>query len=732
MAGAPVRHAPRSRSGTGKQRRVNTGTSTAAAPRPCVLVADDDPMVGILATETLQQAGFDVTLVSEGSAVLPAFDRKTPDIVLLDVEMPGANGFDICAAIRRRPAGAHLPIIMVTGRDDTESIARAYGAGATDFMVKPIAWPVLPHRVGFVIRAHQTTGALRESEDRTRALLQAFPDWVFRVSGEGRVLEHLSGDARSGGGKFVGAVLEDSLPADTARKAREAMQATLGSGGQQSYEFEAGTGPAQKVYETRVNLQPDSTYLFVVRDITDRKRAEARIQYLAYYDTLTGLANRQLFVRELRRAIRACERKASRVAILFVDLDRFKRINDTLGHAVGDALLQSVARRLETCVRPEDFVARPEQRDPPSQVRVARLGGDEFVILLTDIAAPAQAAAVATRVRHALAEPFSSEGRQFVITPSIGISLYPDDGIDIEDLLVKADMAMYEAKDQGRNRHTFFSNAMSDRSVGRLDLENDLRRAIELQQFALYYQPKVDAVTGEILGVEALLRWHHPERGWISPGTFIPLAEETGMMLPLGDWVIGEACRQIRDWGSRGLGHLCVAVNVSTMQFSRDDFIESVLGAVRLHGVNPQRLELEITESLLMRNIEEVTDSLRRLRNAGLKISIDDFGTGYSSLGYLNQFPVDTLKIDRSFVKDLQVSSDDAAICSAIIAMARELNLTTVAEGVELVEQLRFLRRQGCDQIQGFLFSKPLPAAELEELVRSGRRLTIDQIATEA
>ena len=451
----------------------------------------------------------------------------------------------------------------------------------------------------------------------------------------------------------------------------------------------------------------------------------------AYYDTLTGLANRQLFIRDLRRAIRACERRKTRVAVLFVDLDRFKRINDTLGHAVGDALLQSVARRLETCVRPADVVARSGPAEDQGQVRLARLGGDEFVILLTDIAGSAEAAAVATRVRHALAEPFSSDGHQFVVTPSIGIALYPDDGSEIEDLLVKADMAMYEAKDQGRNRHAFFSQSMSGRSLDRLDLEQDLRRAIATGEFALHYQPKVDAVTGSIDSVEALLRWRHAERGWISPGLFIPLAEETGMMLALGDWVINEACRQIRDWSTRGLEQLSVAVNVSTLQFSREDFVESILAAVRSNGVNPQRLELEITESLLMRNIEEVTDSLRRLRNAGLKISIDDFGTGYSSLGYLNQFPVDTLKIDRSFVKDLHLSSDDAAICAAIIAMARELNLTTVAEGVELVEQLEFLQKQGCNLIQGFLFSKPLPAAELEELVRSGRRLTIRQLAVE-
>ena len=697
--------------------------------RARVLIADDDPMVGILATETLQQAGFDATVVSDGSAVLAAFDRHVPDIVLLDVEMPGANGFELCAAIRRRPQGVHVPIVMVTGRDDTDSISQAYAAGATDFMVKPIAWPVLPHRVGFVIRAHQTTHALRDSEARTRALLEAFPDWIFRISPEGRVLEHLSGNALSTGDKFVGTTLEESLPAETARKAREAMQAAMGDGAQQSYEFEVGSGTAKKAFETRINLQPDATYLFVVRDITERRRTDARIQYLAYYDTLTGLANRQLFIRDLRRAIRACERRKTRVAVLFVDLDRFKRINDTLGHAVGDALLQSVARRLEACVRPADVVARSGPAEDQAQVRLARLGGDEFVILLTDIVGPAEAATVATRVRHALAEPFSSDGHQFVVTPSIGIALYPDDGSEIEELLVKADMAMYEAKEQGRNRHTFFSQSMSGRSLDRLDLEQDLRRAIAVGEFALHYQPKVDAVTGTIDGVEALLRWRHAERGWISPGVFIPLAEETGMMLALGDWVINEACRQIRDWAGRGIEHLCVAVNVSTLQFSREDFVESILSAVRSNGVNPQRLELEITESLLMRNIEEVTDSLRRLRNAGLKISIDDFGTGYSSLGYLNQFPVDTLKIDRSFVKDLHLSSDDAAICAAIIAMARELSLTTVAEGVELVEQLEFLQKQGCNLIQGFLFSKPLPAAELEELVRSGRRLTIRQLA---
>jgi diguanylate cyclase (GGDEF)-like protein/PAS domain S-box-containing protein len=693
--------------------------------RPRVLIADDDPLIGTLATETLQQSGSDVTIVSDGNVLLAAFDRCRPDVLLLDVEMPGSDGFELCAQIRKRPGGAHIPIVMVTGHDDTESIARAYAAGATDFIVKPIHWPVLPYRLGFMMRANETTRDLRRSEQRNNALLEAFPDWMLVINAQGRVLERISGSAEATGGLLAGETIEEIVPTDTARKARECMQAAAGTGRPQNFEFEFGANDKQKIYEVRLQYQSDSTFLFVVRDVTERRRTEARIQYLAYYDTLTGLPNRQLFVRELRRAIRASERKKSRMAILFIDLDRFKRINDTLGHAVGDALLQSVARRLETCVRPADFIARAAPDDDQAFARIARLGGDEFVLLLTDIQSQDQITTVATRVRHALAEPFTSEGHQFVVTPSIGISQYPEDGTEIEDLLVKADMAMYEAKDQGRNQHAFARNAKGGILLDRLDLENDLHHAIGTSELTLHYQPKVDAHTGAVISAEALLRWNHPKRGWIAPGTFIPLAEETGIMLRLGDWVIHEACRQISAWAGGHLGNLCVSANVSTIQFARADFVDSVLRAVQQHGIKPQQLELEITESLLMRDLNEVISSLRRLREIGIRVSIDDFGTGYSSLGYLKQFPVDSLKIDRSFVKDLLVSSDDAAICSAIIAMARELKLTTVAEGVEVVEQLEFLRRQGCDQIQGFLFSKPLPPAQLADLLRDSPNLTI-------
>jgi diguanylate cyclase (GGDEF)-like protein len=483
-------------------------------------------------------------------------------------------------------------------------------------------------------------------------------------------------------------------------------------------EFTVGRGKEQQSFEARLRPQADGTLLIVTRDTTERLRAKARIEYLAYYDTLTGLPNRQLFVREVGRAIRAAKRTGHLMALLYLDLDRFKRINDNLGHSVGDALLQNVARRLELSVRPSDVVALPGEPAKPDQARIARLGGDEFVVLLTGLTDEAQTTSVANRIQQALAEPFDCRGHRFVVTPSIGIALYPKDGTDIEDLLVKADMAMYQAKDQGRNGHAFYGESMAVRSLGRLELENDLRRAFEAGEFQIYYQPKLDLSSGVIIGVEALLRWHHATRGWIAPDVFIPVAEETGLILALGDWVIRETCKQLTAWANEGLGHLTIAVNVSVQQFAREDFVDSVLRTLWQFGIKPQQFELEITESLLMRNIDDTTENMKRFSAAGLRLSIDDFGTGYSSLGYLRQFPVDALKIDRSFVKDLHTSSDDAAICAAIIAMARELKLKVVAEGVENVEQLEFLRKHRCDQVQGYLISAPIPVADLQKLLR--------------
>jgi diguanylate cyclase (GGDEF)-like protein len=683
-----------------------------------ILVVDDDEVFSLLASETLQQAGYTALVAATGRAALEILAVQKPDLVLLDVELPDANGFDLCTSIRAASDGADVPIVMVTGHNDTESIERAFMVGATDFIHKPVLWQTLPQRVEFILRAQDTLQSLRISEQKNRALLQALPDTIYIVDGDGILLEHITGVERTAGSSLVGKLLEDVIPADAARAARHSMTAPIDVKRVTTCDFEVGQGPERRCFETRLRPQPDGTLVVITRDITERRRTESRIKYLAYFDTLTGLPNRQLLVREMSRAIRAAQKSGTLIALLYLDLDRFKRINDNLGHSVGDALLKAVARRLHQSIRPSDTVTSPGG-GKASRGSVARLGGDEFVVLVTDLTDEGQATAVADRIRDALGEPFECGGHRFVVTPSIGIALYPKDGGDIEDLLVKADMAMYKAKDQGRNGHAFYGESMAIRSLSRLELENDLRRAFDAGDFQIHHQPKVDLATGTVVGVEALLRWRHATRGWISPETFIPVAEETGLIVALGDWVLRQTCRQLQRWAGTDLGQLTIAINVSVQQFAREDFVESVLRTLQTFSVRPQLLELEITESLLLRNVDDTTACMKRFRAAGLTLSIDDFGTGYSSLGYLRSFPVDALKIDRSFVKDLNAKGDGGAICAAIIALARELKLRVIAEGVENLEQVEFLRRHRCDQVQGYLMSAPVPIEELEKMLRS-------------
>jgi len=683
-----------------------------------VLIIDDDAAFTLLAGETLRLGGFEVEIASNAREALARFEAIRPDVVLLDVEFPGSNGFDLCTKLRTLSPGFEVPIIMVTGHDDTASIARAYEAGATDFINKPVLWPTLPPRIGFILRAQDNLRALQVSEQKNRALLQALPDTIYIVDRGGNLLEHVTGDNKGNGECLVGSQIEAVLPTEVARAARDAIG---GGPTPASLEFVVGRGREQRVFEARLRPQPDGTLLIVTRDTTERRKQKARIEYLAYYDVLTGLPNRQLFVREVGREIRNAKQSGQQLALLYLDLDRFKRINDNLGHSVGDALLQNVARRLEQSVRPATTDLSITASRRAEQPRVARLGGDEFVALLSGITDEEQAATVANRIREVLAEPLDCGGHRLVVTPSIGIAMYPRDAGDIEDLLVKADMAMYQAKDQGRDGYAFFGQTMAVRSLGRLELETDLRSAFENGDFRIFYQPKVDLASGAIVGVEALLRWHHATRGWIAPEVFVPVAEETGLIANLGDWVIAESCKQLSRWSQAGLGHLSIAVNVSVQQFARTNFVDNVLGALRQYGAKPGRLELEITESLLMRNVDDTTACMKRFRAAGVVLSIDDFGTGYSSLGYLRQFPVDALKIDRSFVKDLHTNDDDAAICAAIIAMARELKLKVIAEGVANEEHVKFLRKHRCDQVQGYLISKPIPVDDLEMLLRGAK-----------
>ncbi len=444
----------------------------------------------------------------------------------------------------------------------------------------------------------------------------------------------------------------------------------------------------------------------LMREITERKQAQ--LFYLAHHDGLTGLPNRQLFIDRLGQAIARAEGTDHIVAVLFVDLDRFKMVNDTLGHPTGDALLKSVADRIRGVVRKEDTVAR--------------VGGDEFNVVLTGLGEPEHAASVAQRIVDELSRVHVIEGHEVYGTCSIGISIYPADGADVDALIKTADAALYHAKDQ-RNNCVFFTAAMEAGPRLRPGLDAALRKALERDEFLLHYQPRVDLRTGQVNGMEALIRWKHPDMGFVSPMEFIPLAEETGLIVALGEWVMRTACAQTRAWQAAGLPALRVAVNLSARQVHRKNFVGTVAQVLEETGLDPGCLELELTESMIMQNTDAVRFSLLALSEVGVRISVDDFGTGYSSLSYLKRFPIHTLKIDKSFVRDVTIDGDDAAIVTAIIAMAHRLRLRVVAEGVENEGQLDFLRRYSCDEMQGYLFSRPVAAAEFADILASGRML---------
>lgn len=685
-------------------------SETVEVRSPIVLIADDDAAVRIIMREVLEQVGFKVVEAGDGLAALQCYKESSPDVIMLDVEMPGLDGFSVCKAIRNQEMGRQTPIFIVTGHDDAESVDRAYHLGATDFISKPIAWPVLAHRVRYILRSSDAFNDLT-------GLIMAVPDLILLLDSNGKIKERLSSVDTKGSKltkTFQGEYFESVFPHERSTRVRENIKMAIDTGQPQIHEHPHADGG--RYFETRFVARDNHAVLAIVRDITERKETEAQIYKLAFYDRLTGLPNRELFSQHLDDSIRIARENDCAMAILFIDLDRFKRINDTLGHSIGDTLLKAVAQRLERCTRPSDQVGRMKHHGTGDS-RLARLGGDEFVIVLHDIGSKQGAASVSSRIVAALSDPFSCDGHQFVISPSIGIAMFPQDGQDREQLLMNADSAMYRAKATGRNNYKFYSETMKTKSLHRLDLEHELRKAIDSENFMLHYQPKVDIASWSIVGVEALLRWHHDERGWIGPADFIPVAEETGLIVPLGEWVLRQACQQLRKWRATSMANLSVAVNISSQQVHADDLLGTIKRSVSAAEVDPGLVELEITESLLMRDVEGTIATLKMLREFGMKISVDDFGTGYSSLSYLKRFPISTLKIDRSFVQDLHKNNDDAAICAAILAMASKLGLSVVAEGVELEEQLEFLRRHGCEQIQGFLFSKPLPVAELETLV---------------
>ncbi|MCC6707115.1 MAG: EAL domain-containing protein [Gammaproteobacteria bacterium] len=484
---------------------------------------------------------------------------------------------------------------------------------------------------------------------------------------------------------------------------------------------EIGTGN----WDIKSGIASDDEIGDLARSVEDMasnlKEADDRVRFLAYHDNLTGLPNRVMFREYLTRALSQAERADQKLGILFLDIDGFKRINDTLGHQTGDLLLKEVARRLTSRLREEDVVAHGEEGAKPDGL-LARLGGDEFIVLLTAVHDLHGPGTVARRFIKSLGETITLNGQDCHIGASIGIAIYPDDGSDAGELIKNADIAMYHAKSLGKNAYQYFQSSMNAAVLERAALEAKLRRAIGEDQLSLNYQPQINPRTTQVVGLEALLRWTDPESGPVSPGAFIPLAEETGLILPIGEWVIDEACRQARQWDARGLPSVPISVNVSGVQFERQDVAEIVRDAVTRHQLPPGRLEIEITESAIMRHPERAVAALKTMRESGVGIALDDFGTGYSSLSYLRRFPIDTLKIDRSFILEIDQNEEDAEIVAAIVAMAHTLGLRVIVEGVETESQLDVIIAKDCDVVQGFVFSRALPASDIPALLRGPLR----------
>jgi len=696
-------------------------------PIQTALVVDDDATIRLVMRGVLEKEGFTVIEAEDGEVAVRQYSAHQPDLVIMDIEMPNKDGLTACSEMRAQTVSKVVPILMSTGMDDVESINAAYHAGATDFIVKPLNWKIFSHRVRYLQRASIAIDDFKQAEAtaaRLGRVIDSSSNEIYIVQLDTLKIIQCNASGLSNLG-YQTEELDDLHLFDIFYECTENQIADF----KQKCQSRPGL---EKMLETNLQRKDKSTYPIEVRiqlsnengtevlvaiaqDITERKEAELRMRQLAYYDSLTGLPNRQLFTEQLQLMLNMAEREEFNVAVLFIDLDNFKRINDSLGHTLGDSLLKEIGNRLVTCVRNSDLVSRYLKDN--TEISVSRLGGDEFTVVLSHLDEAENAGVVAKRLIAALSRPIFLEGHEIVVTPSIGIAMAPLDGKDVESLLKQADSAMYCAKNSGKNNFQYYCSSMNAASIERLAWEAELRKALERGELELYYQPQIHLETGMPTSLEALIRWNHSERGLVGPQLFIPLAEEMGLIVPIGDWAIEQACLQLKNWQNQGLAVSKVAVNLSSVQFNQPGLLHTIERCLNESGLEPHCLELELTESILMKNAEATVDTLTQLKAMGCGLSVDDFGTGYSSLNYLNQFPLDILKIDKSFVIDVDNDTHNAGIVTAIVAMAKSLELNIVAEGVETEAQLEFLANIGVGIIQGFYFSRPLPANECEALL---------------
>ncbi len=720
--------------GAGEIDRLTPAESARVAAQTPVrlLLVDDKPELLKSLAEVVTLHGYDVVEALGGKAALSRLDSQIFDVVLLDLIMPEVNGHDVLEYAAARDISATF--IVVSGDASFAPVRRALTCGAFDFVRKPYEPAELIAALEKAVRHRQLVRSnvlmeqqLKESEALHRFIVNSSPDLVYMLDRNGCFeflndrVETLLGIPKEEllGKHYSELVDEEDL--DAARnlfnERRTGDRATHNVELRVRSRRSRGSAASLHPQVVWMDLTSEGKYsehgertrenflgsYGTARDISERKEAEQVINFQAYHDLLTHLPNRALLKDRLSLAITQAQRNKRRLAVMFLDLDRFKIVNDTLGHTMGDRLLKAVANRLQGCLRGGDTLSR--------------FGGDEFTLLLPEVRTRDDVVVIASKILDKLAAPFVLDGHELFVGASIGIAMYPEAGDSVESLIQSADIAMYHVKGRGKNGYQFFSDEMNHKFSTRLSLERELRNALASGQLRVHYQPQVDLNDGRIIGVEALVRWQHPRRGLIEPADFLSVAEETGLITQLDEWVQVHAFGEVAQWSRAGHGNVRLSVNMSSQQLEQDGFLDRFIANLEASGLPADRVKIEITENAIMRDLEVIVPKLRALRKAGVRIAIDDFGTGYSSLSYLQHFPVNTLKIDRSFVGDIRADQGDASIINAIVAMARGLNLDLIAEGVETRTQLKYLKSQGCSEVQGYIFSRPVPADELTSLL---------------
>ncbi|MBA5607221.1 EAL domain-containing protein [Duganella sp. FT3S] len=706
---------------------------------PRLLLVDDEPRLLSSLYELLRDRDYHLVTATCGSEALAQLNKLKFDLVLLDLRLPDMSGHEIMDFINAKDIAAD--VIVMSGDVGIEAAIGALKRGAYDYLRKPYSREELLKTVENALAQRKLAqdnariaSKLENSEKMYRYLVDSSPDIIYTLNHEGKFTfvndraQQLLGFTREELiGKHYSILVHDEdqeraryvfnerrVDERASRNVELRLKCNTGNGVERTFNNTLMTislnAIGMHVPDQDIKQREFFGTYGVARDITDRKRAEEVISYQAYHDILTDLPNRMLFKDRLGLAVIQAKRKLTELAVMFVDLDRFKLVNDTLGHVKGDELLQLVALRLKDCLRRGDTLARQ--------------GGDEFTIVLPELRDRQDAKAIADKFLECLHKPFDLDGHEVHISASIGIAIYPSDGETIDELLRHADIAMYQVKALGKNGHSFYHNSMLDVSHQKIALEQSLRKALEQNELEMYYQPQVDVATGRIIGAEGLMRWNHPQRGLLSAGEFLPFAEDNGLMLPISDWMLGALCRDLLLWNAAGGDAIRLSLNLSPQYLDRGDFFEKMRGALTRYGISPAQIEVEITENICIRNPQYAIEQLNKLCQLGVSVAIDDFGTGYSSLSYLHRFPIHTIKIDQSFVKEIHDEQGHYPVILAIISIARGLGLHLVAEGVETDVQARYLEANGCTTMQGYLYHRPISLSHFIHVLQEQNRMS--------